>query len=224
MKRPLLQQLVYGGVRLFARLVAVAFYRLRCEGRENWPPSGGGLVCSNHQSYFDPPLIGLTCPRQMNYLARQTLFKVPLLKQVITLLDAIPIDRDGSGLSGLKETLKRLRAGELVLIFPEGTRTRDGEMLPLRPGFCSVARRSRVPLIPVGIDGAYQAWPRTSPLPQVGRLAVVIGRPISPEEVESMTDDALVAELEQRIRACHLEARHIREGCYVDPLLLVGLK
>ena len=218
------QPYVYSLLRVFARLIAVTFYRLRCEGREHWPAIGGGLVCSNHQSFFDPPLVGMTCPRQMNYLARETLFKVPVLNQVMAYLGTIPIDREGSGLSGLKETLKRLRAGELVLIFPEGTRTHDGELLPLKPGFCSVARRSRVPLIPVGMDGAFQAWPRTSPLPLPGKLAVVIGRPISPEEVEGLTDEALVAELDRRMRACHLEARRLREGCFVDPLLLVGLK
>ena len=224
MPRSLAQPYVYSLLRTFARLIAVTFYRLRCEGREHWPATGGGLVCSNHQSMLDPPLVGMTCPRQMNYLARDTLFKVPILKHVIAFLDAIPIDREGSGLSGLKETMKRLRAGELVLIFPEGTRTYDGELLPLKPGFCSVARRSRVPLIPVGMDGAYQAWPRSSPLPLPGKLAVVIGRPITLEEVEGMTDEALVTELESRMRACHLEARRLREGCYVDPLLLVGLK
>src|SRR5882724_482773 len=182
MPRSAAQPLVYSLLRLLARLFGVTCYSLRVEGRENWPVSGGGLVCSNHQSYFDPPLVGLTCSRQMNYLARETLFRVPILKQIIAFLDAIPIDREGSGLSGLKETMKRLRAGEFVLIFPEGTRTRDGEMLSLKPGFCSVARRSQVPLIPVGLDGAYQSWPRTSPLPQLGRLAVVIGQPISAEE------------------------------------------
>jgi 1-acyl-sn-glycerol-3-phosphate acyltransferase len=224
MPRSSAQPYVYSLLRVFARLIAVTFYRLRCEGREHWPPSGGGLVCSNHQSFFDPPLIGMTCPRQMNYLARETLFKVPVLSQVMTYLGTIPIDREGSGLAGLKETLKRLRAGELVLIFPEGTRTHDGEVLPLKPGFCSVARRSGVPLIPVGMDGAFQAWPRTSPLPLPGKLAVVIGRPISPTEAEGLTDEALVTELDSRMRACHLEARRIREGCFVDPLLLVGLK
>ena len=218
------QPYVYSLLRTFSRLIAVTFYRLRCEGREHWPAVGGGLVCSNHQSFFDPPLIGMTCPRQMNYLARDTLFKVPVLKQVMTFLDAIPIDREGSGLSGLKETMKRLKAGELVLIFPEGTRTHDGDLSPLKPGSCSLARRSRVPLIPVGMDGAFQAWPRTSPLPLPGKLAVVIGRPISVEEVDRLSDEALVAELECRMKACHLEARRIREGCYVDPLLLMGLK
>jgi hypothetical protein len=74
------------------------------------------------------------------------------------------------------------------------------------------------------MDGAYQAWPRTSPLPLPGKLAVVIGRPILPAEIESMTDESLITELETRMRACHLEARRVREGCYVDPLLLVGLK
>src|SRR6476646_233147 len=147
MPRSPAQPLIYSLLRLVARLIGVTFYRRRCEGRENWPESGGGLVCSNHQSFFDPPLVGMTCPRQMNYLARETLFKVPVLSQVMAYLGTIPIDREGSGLSGLKETLKRLRAGELVLIFPEGTRTHDGELLPLKPGFCSVARRSRVPLI-----------------------------------------------------------------------------
>src|SRR6185436_16558080 len=119
----------------------------------------------------------------MNYLARDTLFNVPGLSLLIAFLDAIPIDREGGGLAGLKETLKRLKAGELVLIFPEGTRTGDGEVAPLKPGFISVARRSRVPLIPVGLEGAFQAWPRTSPFPRVGRIAIVIGEPISAEQI-----------------------------------------
>ncbi|MCE9526024.1 MAG: 1-acyl-sn-glycerol-3-phosphate acyltransferase [Planctomycetales bacterium] len=224
MDRSPAQPCVYSLLRTFSRLLGVTFYRLRCEGREHWPETGGGLVCSNHQSFFDPNLIGMTCPRQMNYLARDTLFKIPVLREVMTFLDAIPIDREGSGLSGLKETMKRLRAGELVLIFPEGTRTHDGDLRPLKPGFCSLARRSRVPLIPVGMDGAYQAWPRTSLFPLPGKLAVVIGHPISAEEIAEMSDEVLIAELESRMRACHLEAQRIREGCFVDPLLLEGLK
>src|SRR5205085_8789890 len=127
--------------------------------------------------------------RRMNYLARDTLFRVPVLSQLITFLDAIPIDREGGGLAGLKETLRRLKAGELVLIFPEGTRTRDGSVAPLKPGFISVARRSRVPLIPVGIDGAYQAWPRSAPLPRLGQIAVVVGEPISAEQVAVLSAD-----------------------------------
>lgn len=209
-QRPLSKRLGYDALRVLCRTIAVWLYGLRVEGREHWPEAGGGLICSNHQSMFDPPLVGLTCPRRMNYLARDTLFRVPGLKQLITFLDAIPIDREGGGLAGLKETLKRLKAGELVLIFPEGTRTRDGQVALLKPGFISVARRSRVPLIPVGLDGAYQVWPRTSPLPRLGHVAVAIGEVISAEQVAALSDDDLLAELSRRIQACHHKARELR--------------
>ena len=193
MQRTFVQRLGYDTLRVLARLTSVMLFRLRVAGRENWPADGGGLVCSNHQSYFDPPLVGLTCDRRMNYLARESLLRIPGLAQLILFLDAIPIDREGGGLAGLKETLKRLKAGELVLIFPEGTRTHDGEVAPLKPGFIAVARRSKVPLVPVGLDGAYQAWPRTSRLPRPSRLAVVIGPPILPDEVAAMADEDLLS-------------------------------
>jgi 1-acyl-sn-glycerol-3-phosphate acyltransferase len=210
-KRTFAQRLSYAAFRVLARWFGVWMYGLRVGGRENWPVSGGGLVCANHQSMFDPPLVGLTCPRRMNYLARDSLFRVPILAPLIRHLDAIAIDREGTGLAGLKETLRRLKAGELVLIFPEGTRTRDGEVGPLKPGFIAVARRSRVPLIPVGLDGAYQAWPRTALFPRTGHIAVVIGQPITAEQVAALSDDELLAELEQRILTCHASARELRE-------------
>jgi len=212
MQRTLAQRIAYDVLRVLARIVAVGLLQLRVAGREHWPQAGGGLVCSNHQSYFDPPLVGLACPRRMNFLAREGLFGVPVLGPVITFFDSIPIDREGGGLAGLKETLKRLKAGELVLIFPEGTRTHDGEVAPLKPGFIAVARRSRVPLVPAAVDGAYQSWPRTARFPRPTRLAVVIGPPISPEQVAELSDEDLLAELEQRILTCHAEARELRLG------------
>ncbi len=208
--RTLFQRLGYDALRVLCRIIAISLYGLRIEGREQWPATGGGLICANHQSMFDPPLVGLTCSRRMNYLARDTLFRVPGLAQLIRFLDAIPIDREGGGLAGLKETLRRLKAGELVLIFPEGTRTHDGQLHPLKPGFISVARRSRVPLIPVGLDGAYQAWPRTAPFPRLGRVSVVIGEPIAAEQVAALSDEGLLNELSQRMQACHCKARELR--------------
>jgi 1-acyl-sn-glycerol-3-phosphate acyltransferase len=210
-ERTLFQRLGYDAIRVLCRTLAVWFYGLRVEGRENWPTEGGALVCANHQSMFDPPLVGLTCSRRINSLARDTLFRLPGLKHLIAFLDAIPIDREGGGLAGLKETLRRLKAGELVLIFPEGTRTSDGEIASLKPGFIAVARRSQVPLVPVGIDGAYQAWPRSARLPRLGRLAVVIGPPLSAEEAAQMSDEVLLAELERRMQACHAAAGRLRQ-------------
>lgn len=210
MERPWSQQIGYDAFRVIARLSGTVLFRMRWTGSENFPRAGGALICSNHQSFFDPVLVGLTCDRRMNYLARDTLFKNPILAPLIRYLDAIPIDREGGGLAGLKETLRRLKAGEQVLIFPEGTRSRDGEIASLKPGFCSVTRRSKVPLVPVGLDGAYQAWPRTAKLPRLGRIAVVVGKPIAPERIAQLSDEEVVAELEGRIRECHAAARLLR--------------
>jgi 1-acyl-sn-glycerol-3-phosphate acyltransferase len=209
-RRSLVKRVGYDAIKYLLQMVAVFGYSLRVIGRENWPQTGGGLICANHQSMFDPPLVGITCKRRMNYLARHTLFPIPILGSVIRFLDAIPIDREGLGLSGIKETLRRLKAGELVLIFPEGTRTPDGEFKPLKPGFISLARRSHVPLIPVGLDGAFQVWPRTSRFPRLGRVAVAIGEPINIEQIAALPDDELLAELERRIRTCHELARAAR--------------
>lgn len=211
MQRSLFKRVGYGACQVLARLTATALFRVRVVGRENVPPDGGGLVCANHQSYFDPVLIGLAVDRRLNYLARDTLFRNPLFKWLIDFFDAIPIDREGGGLAGLKETLRRLKQEELVLIFPEGTRTRNGDLQPLKPGFCAVARRSRGPLIPIGFDGAYQAWPRSSPMPRLSRLAVVIGEPILPPLVATLSDPELVAELQGRISHCLDQARALRQ-------------
>lgn len=208
--RSLAQIWVYDLFRVVARLATVLLLRMRCKGRRHIPASGPALVCANHQSVLDPPLIGLAFDRRLNYLARRSLFKSRLFAAFIEFLDAIPIDRDGSGLGGLKETLRRLKRGEMVLIFPEGTRTRDGEVSPLKPGFVSVARRSRAPLLPVGLDGAFDVLPTGAVLPRPTVVHLVIGEAISPEQAAELDDDALVAELEARIRRCHAEAREGR--------------
>ena len=148
------------------RLAAVAVFKIRCFGRELVPQSGGGLVLSNHQSNLDPVLIGLACERRLNYVARTTLFRSAAFRWMVAALDAIPIDREGGGLGGLKETLKRLKRGEMVLLFPEGTRTPDGEVHAIKPGFCAIARRAAVPLVPVALDGAFDAWPRQRRFPR----------------------------------------------------------
>jgi 1-acyl-sn-glycerol-3-phosphate acyltransferase len=174
------------------------------------PSTGGGLLLSNHQSHLDPVLVGLACPRRLNYLARDSLFDFPPLGWLIQSLDAIPIDREGVGLSGLKETLRRLKQEELVLLFPEGTRTPDGRIGPLRPGFCAITRRGRVPLVPVAIDGAFAAFPRTARLPRPARIALVFGEPVSAADAAELGDEALVAEVQRRLRAAHALAQRLR--------------
>jgi len=197
-------------LKFSCRLGAVAVFNIRCHGREKVPRTGGGLMLSHHQSNLDPVLVGLASDRRLNYVARKTLFKFPPFRWLINSLDAIAIDREGSGLEGLKETLKRLKRGEIVLLFPEGTRTPDGEVHAIKPGFCAVARRAKVPLIPAAMDGAWEAWPRQRKLPRRAVIHVAFGDPIPAEEIERMSDEEMVAEVERRIRACHAQAREAR--------------
>lgn len=185
-------------------------FSIRVRGREHAPAQGGALVMSNHQSHLDPVLVGLASDRRLNYLARQTLFGFAPFRWLITSLDAIPLDREGLGLNGLKETLKRLKRGEMVLIFPEGTRTRDGEVGVFKPGFCALARRANVPLLPVGIEGGFDSWPRKNVLPMPAAIHIQFGPPLEPSEIEKLDDEQLVAEMRRRIAACHAEARRRR--------------
>jgi 1-acyl-sn-glycerol-3-phosphate acyltransferase len=205
-QRSLFRRAGYAFLRWLARLIAVACYRIRYRGRAHIPATGSAVVCSNHQSFFDPIFVGTAFNRRLNYLARKSLFGGPL-GWLLQFLDSIPIDREGFNLGAVKETLTRLKRGEMVLMFPEGTRSPDGRMQPLKSGFVPLVRRSRAILLPVALDGAYQAWPRRARWPRMGRVQVCIGEPISPEEVAAMDDEALLAELERRMRDCLARAQ-----------------
>jgi 1-acyl-sn-glycerol-3-phosphate acyltransferase len=210
-QRSLSKRLWYDWLQICCRLTAVLVFRIRCRGREHVPATGGALVLSNHQSHLDPVLVGLACDRRLNYLARATLFGFAPFRWLINSLDAIPLDREGLGLGGIKETLKRLKREELVLMFPEGTRTKDGEVGRLKPGFCALARRAAVPLVPVGIEGGFDAWPRSQPLPLPAVIHIQFGDPLLPADIAPLNDDQLLAEVDRRIRACHALARQYRE-------------
>ena len=206
-ERPFLQRFGYAALRTFARLGGVLVFRMRCKGREHIPPSGPLLVCANHQSFLDPVLVGLAFDRRLNYLARQSLFRFAPFRLLIQFLDAIPLDREGLGLAGLRESMRRIKREEAVLLFPEGTRTPDGSVQPLQPGFCALARRGNVTVLPVGFDGAFDAWPRTAKLPSASKIHLCVGEPLSPEEIGKLDDKSLVSEVERRIRACHQQAK-----------------
>ncbi len=205
--RSLAKRLWYRFVRRVCQLVGVVAYQVRHTGRENIPAEGGVLVVSNHQSHFDPPLVGMACMRQMNYLARDTLFGFAPFRWLANSLYAFPIDRDGLGLSGIRESLRRLKRGEMVLVFPEGTRTRDGEIAKFRPGFTALAVRSKAAILPVAIEGAYAAWPRRQRLPRPGTIHIHYGRPILPEEIKDCDERELLVEVERRVRQCQAEIR-----------------
>jgi 1-acyl-sn-glycerol-3-phosphate acyltransferase len=210
-QRPLSKRLWYDFLRVLCRVLGVAVFRIRVFGRELVPKSGGVLVVSNHQSHLDPVLVGLAFDRRLNYVARDTLFGFAPFAWLMMSLDAIPIDREGTGLGGLKESLRRLRDGEMLLIFPEGTRTRDGEVGQLKPGFLALARRAKVPLLPVGLDGSYESWPRQNLVPQPAVIQIRFAAPLSPEMMSTMSDEELLSEVDCRIRQSYELVRDGRQ-------------
>lgn len=171
------------------------------------PKRGGVILACNHQSFFDPVLATIGLPRESAYMARDTLFLNKYFGWLIRSLNAIPIKRSHADVTSLKEMLRRLRDNFVVVIFPEETRTKDGRVGPMKPGTVLIARKARATIVPVCIEGAYDAWPRTRPLPGPGRVTVAYGDPIAPEDMKGLSDEDVTAEIRRRIIRMQNEIR-----------------
>src|SRR3954447_16839713 len=159
--------LFYETTRAVTATILSLGFSLRYHRCKNTPKTGPLLIIANHQSFLDPPIVAQAFKRQLIYLARKTLFKNPFFRAIIRGLNAVPIDQDGIGKEGLKAILEQLALGKPVLVFPEGTRTPNGKIHDLRPGIHLLIKRTSAPIVPVGLAGAYDAWPswRTYPIP-----------------------------------------------------------
>jgi 1-acyl-sn-glycerol-3-phosphate acyltransferase len=157
------------------RLVFGIYFRWRIHGPENVPLAGPVILASNHASFLDPPLIGSAIPRPINYLARESLFRVPLFGAYIRGLNSVPVDRDGAGAKGLKMILSRLLDGGGIILFPEGTRTTDGELQAARSGVGLTVIKSTAPVVPVRVFGTFEAWNRKMIIPRPKRVQVRYG-------------------------------------------------
>jgi 1-acyl-sn-glycerol-3-phosphate acyltransferase len=124
------------------------------KGREFVPPKGGLVVASNHVSFWDPPMVGAAIPREGYFLAKEELFGTPLLGPMIRGVNAIPIRRGVADLSGMSRAIASLKNGGALLMFPEGSRMRDGELHPARPGVGLMAVHADVPIMPCYISGS----------------------------------------------------------------------
>ncbi len=199
-------------------LVTLGF-SLKTEGRSNIPMSGPVLVIANHQSFLDPVVVGQSTRRHLIFLARKTLFKNAFFSSIIRSLDAVPIDQEGIGKEGLKTILKQLSLGKAVLVFPEGTRTPDGTIQEIKAGIHLLIRQAKVPIIPVGIAGAYEAWPfwRKYPifsplvLPAYGRtVAVSVGKALDGNVYAKMPRKEALKELGEKLEHQYRQAKELR--------------
>jgi len=166
------------------RCVAEAFFKYRVIGKEKLEDEGGVLVASNHESYLDPPLVGIAYNSAVYYLARKTLFR-GLGAWLYPRWNAVPVDQDRPDMSSLKKIIKILRGGERVVVFPEGARTEDGELQPGEAGVGLIVAKSKVRVQPVRIFGAREALPRGSGRLKVHPITIVVGdiMEFSPEEL-----------------------------------------
>lgn len=196
-----------------------SLFSLRTAGTRHVPRSGPVLVLSNHQSFIDPVLVGLAVPRYSQFVHRETLQKSKALTWVMASLRGIPIDHRGMSREGMQATLDALGRGECVAMFPEGERTHDGKISDFKPGISLLIKRTQAPIVPVGIAGAYDAWPRTSKLPKPapiflpptsGTIAVSIGQAIDSARFAKASRDEMLKELKAAVQVEADRAEHLR--------------
>ncbi len=194
-------------------------FNYRFEGREFMPQTGPALLIANHQSFLDPLIVGCAARRHLCFLARKTLFRNRFFGALIDRLNAVPVDQEGVAKDGLKTILEELKAGQTVLVFPEGERTRKGNIQPLKPGILLLINRMNAPIVPIGIAGAFDAlprtrkWPKLSPffLPTTGAdIAVSIGRPISPDRYRDMARELVLRDLYEELQCVKARAERLR--------------
>lgn len=161
-----------------SKIVAHAFFQYRVIHPDRMIESGPLILAANHQSYFDPPLAGITSRRAIYFLARKTLFAVPILKKLLPHFQIIPVDRDGTDRTALKHIIARLHEGNGVLLFPEGTRSPNGSLQAARSGIGLIIAKTQAPVLPMRIFGAHEAFPKNAKKIHLHPITVVLGNPI----------------------------------------------
>lgn len=168
------------------RLMFSTYFRWRVLNAERVPHDGSVILASNHASFLDPPIVGSPLHRACSFLARDTLFRFRFSRWLLTKWQAIPVDRTGSSPTGLKNILGALAQGRAVVLFPEGTRTVDGQLQAARSGIGLLVVKSGAPVVPVRVWGSFEAYGKHVKFPKPKRLTIKYGQP--------MQFDALIAE------------------------------
>ena len=166
-------------------MMYAGYFRWQVFNAERVPLKGGVIIASNHASFLDPPLVGSALNRDINYLARESLFRYPGIGALLRSWNAVPVDRDGGGAKGLKIILARLLDGNGIILFPEGTRTKDGKLQPARSGIGLTVIKSDAVVIPVRTFGTFECYSRKLRFHLPKRLAVKYGEPMKFEALRA---------------------------------------
>jgi 1-acyl-sn-glycerol-3-phosphate acyltransferase len=184
----------------FCRFLFRVYFRLYHRGRiynaERLPAKGAFILAGNHVSFLDPPFFGLACRRPAYYLARDTLFRNPLANWILRSWHCVPISRDRGDIGAMRAVLRMLGEGKAVLMFPEGTRSPDGQLQEPRAGTGMIVARAKIPIVPMRIFGTARALPRGTSIPRPARVTIKFGEPFVyplPANFENLRGDALKA-------------------------------
>lgn len=177
------------------------FNRLEVIGSENIPRNGGAIVAANHVSYLDPPVLGVALKRRPTYIAKEGLFRIPFIGTVVRGC-CFPMKRDKPQPSVIKEAVSRLKKGGVLVLFPEGSRSTDGDFLDAKRGVAMIAAMSVVPVVPALIEGTDRALPVGTKLIKPAKIKVVFGNPltIGEKETDKVSQEKISKEIMERIR------------------------
>lgn len=181
-------QPLYGLCHYILYTVQKAFFRGEIVGLENLPADGGFLLASNHASHLDPPFVGAVLPHQLAFFARKSLWKPGIPAWWLDSVGAIPVERDSADLAAIKRVISTLRGGRPIVLFPEGTRSLDGELQPAKPGVGMIVCKTQVPVVPCRIFNSHVAFGRSGGLRPGTPIHIVYGKPLSPEDYDHPAD------------------------------------
>jgi 1-acyl-sn-glycerol-3-phosphate acyltransferase len=210
--------LLYRVVRPVINAICRVLWRIRLIGEENLPRDGGFILAPSHRSMMDIPFAAVVTARRIRFMGKKSVFAVPVIGTLFRWLGGFPVARDGTDRKAVRDSVDMLRAGDVLCVYPEGTRQRGPKIQPLQRGAAYLALRAGVPIIPIGMAGSEEIM-RTSrdPIPRFGRVAIVVGEPITPEVLSGSLVprdcvDALTARLANELQLVLDDAYDIRDG------------
>jgi len=189
---------------LLLRILARSYFRVKFIGTEHIPPTGLVILAANHCSYLDPLMVGLGLTRQISFLAKQELFRIPLLGMWLRWVGVFPVARGEGDMKALRTSLRLLKEGAVILLFPEGTRSQDGRLQKLETGVSWLAIQSGVPVLPVYIAGTNRAMPRGAWFPRLCKVIVDYGEVLMPPEKKNKVGRQEIVQFTDRLQTALL--------------------